>query len=304
MTAAKTVPHEGPAFEVMMQEIDARLGRDGYGIEDRPIHAGREVSLLHGVPIPIGDQDPSRLPPELAPYAPLGTAISRWYEETYGDRLKVDMKPGRTVVRLDGDLYALGIPRILGSIQFVITRDFLPERVSLLGPGLCNIVQLIEHMTARKAARLSDADLEAVEKAFGAALYASYTLEATAHDLLSSARSDVATAVTALMDRHDRAGESKWASLQAAEKTLKAAIALSGGSFPFTHDLSRLADKVASVGVTGDFSALVAAIQCTPGIRYGDEACTPAEALSAHHASLKLVNALREGGAAFQSGLG
>ena len=84
-----------------MHEIDARLGRDGYGIEDRPIRAGREVSLLHGVPIPIGDQNPSRLPPELAPYAPLGAAISRWYEETYGDRLKVDIEQVRRGVGAD-----------------------------------------------------------------------------------------------------------------------------------------------------------------------------------------------------------
>ena len=92
MSDQKTIPDHGPLFEAMMREIDTRLGREGCGIEDRPIRAGREVSLLHGVPVPIGRTDPERLPPDLAPYAALGTAIIDWYDENYGDRLKVDMK--------------------------------------------------------------------------------------------------------------------------------------------------------------------------------------------------------------------
>lgn len=304
MSGYKTVPHNGPLFEAMMREIDARLGSEGYPIEDRPIFAGREVSLLHGVTIPIGKADASRLPPDIAAYAPLGAAISRWYDESYGDRLKVDMKPGRTVVRLDGDLYVIGIPRIFGSVAFAVSRDFLPERTSFAGPAECNIIQLVEHMTPARAARLSDVDLQAAERAFLSGLWASYTLEATPHDLMRSAQADVATAVTSLMDRGGRFGESKWASLQAAEKTMKAAIALRGGKFAFTHDLSKLATSLTSLGVDIDVQALLDAIQCTPGIRYGEEACTEDEGLRAHHASLELVNSLRDAGVGFAPGIG
>lgn len=304
MTDHKTVPHEGPLFDAMMREIDTRLVADGYPIEERMIHAVREVSVMHGVPIPIGNQDVRRLPPDLAPYAALGAAISRWYDETYGDRLKIDMKPGRTVARLDGDLYVIGIPRLLGSVDFLAIRDFLPDRPLSRGPARCNIIQLAEHMTPAKAARLSDADLQAATDAFRVALHAVYTLEATDHDLLRSARSDVATAVTALVDRHDRAGESKWASLQAAEKTLKAAIALHGARFPFTHDLTRLASEFVKLGPALEAQALLDAIQCTPSIRYGEEPCNRDEALVAHQASLKLVNVLRDSGARFRRGVG
>lgn len=304
MSDHKTVPDHGPLFEAMMTEIDSRLGQEGCGIEDRPIRAGREVSLLHGVPVPIGRTDPERLPPELAPYATLGAAIIDWYDENYGDRLKVDMKPGRVVVRLDGDLYVIGIPRLFGSIAFGVSRDFLPERTAFRGGGHCNIIQLVEHMTPAKAARLSDTDLKAAEEAFIVGLWASYTLETTAHALMTSAQADVATAVTALLDRHDRSGQSKWASLQAAEKTLKAAIALKGGDFPFTHDLARLASLLSELGIVIEIKPLLAAIQCTPGIRYGEEACSQAEALAAHHASLALVNTLRDAKVGFQAGIG
>lgn len=88
MSSYKTVAHDGPLFEAMMQEIDAQLTREGHPIEDRPIFAGREVSLLHGVTIPFGNVDARRLPPDVAPYAPLGAAIMRWYDELTGTGLK------------------------------------------------------------------------------------------------------------------------------------------------------------------------------------------------------------------------
>lgn len=106
------------------------------------------------------------------------------------------------------------------------------------------------------------------------------------------------------MHRGGRFGESKWASLQAAEKTLKAAIALQGETFPYSHDLTRLATRLIEAGVPVAVQPLVDAIQCTPGIRYGEEACSEAEALAAHQASLELVNTLREAGASFQAGIG
>ncbi len=297
-------PHAGPAFEAMMAEIDAALTREGFPIADRPMRAGSKVSVRYKIPMPIAVTDANRLPPELRPYVPLSLAIRRWYDDAYGDRLKVDMCPGRTVVRLDGDLYLLKVPRILGSVAFGVTREFLPERASGRPPLQANILQLIEHMTPTKASRLSDAALKAAEQAFQTALRASYSLEATPHDLLQSARGDLATAVTALMSDRGRHGESKWASLQAAEKTLKAAIALQGGQFPFTHELARLVRSLEPLGIDLDAPELLSAIQCTPGIRYGEEPCTQDEALAAHIASLSLVNRLRDAGARFNPGLG
>lgn len=60
-----------------MQESEARLGRDGYRVEDQPIHAGREIGLLHGVPIQIGDPRSRSYPTRTRPCALFGDAISR-----------------------------------------------------------------------------------------------------------------------------------------------------------------------------------------------------------------------------------
>lgn len=287
-----------------MREVDAKLKSGNMDIEDRPIHAVGEVSTrLGGITIPMGGSS-DWLPPEVKRNAPLGDAIHRWYDETYGDRLKVDMCPGRAVVLVDGDLYVLRVPRMFGSVEFVVSRDFIPETGIGRGPTKCNVVQLLENMRPGKADALSDAAMQAIVSAFETALPAAYTLECTDHELMAIARTDVQVAVVNLMDQHHSFGASKWASLQAAEKVLKAAIALKGAQFKKSHHLSGLCKHLEDLGVTFDHAQLIADIQCSPDIRYGNEPCTRDQALAAHRASLELVNRLRDAGAGFELGLG
>ena len=121
---------------------------------------------------------------------------------------------------------------------------------------------------------------------------------------MSIARGDVEAAVNCLMTRGGRYGESKWASLQVAEKVLKAAIELAGTKFKFTHGLSELCHTLSDTGLVFDARLQVSAIQCKPGIRYGEEPCSRDEALLAHHAAMELINILCEAGAKFSRGIG
>ncbi|APO75209.1 hypothetical protein AM571_CH02400 [Rhizobium etli 8C-3] len=296
-------PEQGPAFEAMMAEIDSKLIDEAVDIPARPMLALREISMKYGISIPIAAPR-ARLPPELQENVAIGEAIDQWYKGNYGERLKTNPCPGKTVVLLDGDLYVLQVPRIFGRVNFVLTREWLENPGLGRGPVTCNITQLVDELTAAKAARLSDAALVAIDKAFKIALPAAFTLESTKHGLISIARGDVEMAVSNLMARSGRFGESKWASLQAAEKVLKAAIDLVGIKFKFTHGLAELCQTLLNSGLAFDACAQVAAIQCKPGIRYGDEPCSRDEALRAHQASLELVNILRDAGAKFSIGIG
>lgn len=296
-------PARGPQFEAMMAQIDFKLTNEGVDIPTRPMLAVREVSMTYNLSMPLGG-DTARLPPELRENAALSEAINQWYKENYGDRLKEDPCPGRMVILLDGDLYVLRVPRIFGSVNFILTRQWLPNPGIGRGPATCNITQLVDGMTAAKAGRLSDLALETIGAAFEIAVPAAFTLESTGHDLMFIARGDVEAAVNCLMARGGRFGESKWASLQAAEKVLKAAIDRAGAKYSFTHGLSGLCKTLADTGLDFDADNQVAAIQCKPGIRYGEEPCTRDEALAAHRASLELVNILREAGAKFELGIG
>ena len=286
-----------------MQAVDAKLKAEGVDITSRPILAGREVGLQFGVPVPVAFADASRLPPDIRRYAPLSRAIQKWYSDAYGDRLKVNWSPGRTVVLLDDDLYVMGVPRLLGSARFVTQRAFIPHTAVTRGPAIFNTLQAVEGLTPAKASTLSDEALGAAAKAFSSALWASYALEATPHELIQIARGDIAAATNALIARGERFGQSKWASLQAGEKVLKAAIALAGGAFSQTHDLGKLGRELNAAGINLDATGLLRAMQCSPKIRYGEEPCSRNEALAAHHASLALVNALRDAGAKFAPGI-
>jgi hypothetical protein len=298
------VPTEGPAFEAMMREIDAKLKAEGVEIPSRPISAVGEVSMRYGdIPIPLGD-GAIKLPPELERHRPLAAAIRNWYDDTYGDRIKIDMSAGRIVLLLEGDLYTLQIPRFFGSVNFMAVREWRPKVPIGRGPATCNVVQLVDDMTPGMAKTLSDEALLAIWSAFEIGLPACYTIESTQSELMAIARSDVKVAVSNLMDRNDHFGASKWASLQSAEKVLKAAILLRGARFKFVHELKPLCDQLAGLGVIFNHAQFIADIQCTPKIRYGEEPCTREQALAAHHASLVLVNRLRDAGAGFELGLG
>lgn len=296
-------PPEGPQFEALMSEIDRKLTMDGIDIPSRSLHAAREVSMRFDLYMPLGG-DPARMPLELRKNAALSEAIHRWYQDNYGDRLNEDPCPGHSVLLLDGDLYNLRVPRIFGSVEFVVTREWLPEPGISRAPVIANIVQLVADMTASRAASLSDDALQRVAEGFERALPASYILESTNHGLMYSARGDVDVAVRSLMGRGERYGASKWASLQATEKVLKAAIELEGAQYAFTHDLAKLRAVLADAGIEIDADEQIAAIQCSPGIRYGEEACSADEALAAHHASLELVKILQTAGAKFEPGIG
>lgn len=296
-------PEQGPQFEAMMAQIDFKLTNEAVDIPSRTMLAVREVSMKYDLSMPLGG-DPARLPPDLRENAVLSEAINQWYKDNYGDRLKENPCPGQMVMLLDGDLYVLRVPRIFGSVNFVLTRQWLTNLNISRGPATCNITQLVDNMTPAKAARLSDSALNMIGTTFETAVPAAYTLESTDHNLMFIARGDVEVAINSLMARGDRSGESKWASLQAAEKVLKAAIDLSGTKFKFTHGLAELCQTLSDAGLTFDASAQVAAIQCKAGIRYGEEPCTRDEALAAHHGSLELVNILREAGAKFSLGIG
>lgn len=295
-------PHKGPKFEALVSEIDRKLVSEGVDIPSRPLRALREVSTRFNLKMPLS-ADSDNLPADLRENAPLSDAIHQWYEINYGDRLNTDPCPGRIGIALDGDLYCLRIPRIFGSVNFVVTRDWLPDTGIARQEPTVNIVQLVEGMTPARAARLSDEALRMTALAFEVGAPAAYTLESSSHDLLRIARGDVDVAIRHLMAREERYGESKWASLQVAEKVMKAAISLNGAHYEHTHGLASLSQSLADIGLQVDLQKQIDLIQCGAGIRYGELQCSRNEALNAHHASLDLINVLREAGAKFQLGI-
>ena len=298
-------PTSDQGFAELMQVIDRELSDTGYDIPRRPLAAVAKVSDRFGMPLPLA-KPPQHAERALHDNWPVSQRIRQWYDQRYGDRIKVDWTLGRVIVQIDRDLWSLRVPRIFGSAHFIVSRTPIgrTDPTSHQGPARCNVVELIDNMTASRMQSLTDLELRTIfENAF-LGIEAFSVLEASSgNDLVESARGDFSVAATLLMSTPARYGESKWASLQAGEKIVKATIALSGSKFSHTHNLAKLARELNESGIHGDLTPFVVSIQCSAGIRYGEEPCSQDEAVAAHHASLGLVKALLDAESGLQSNL-
>ena len=106
--------------------------------------------------------------------------------------------------------------------------------------------------------------------------------------LVPEARGNLTNAVELLFSTPPQYGLSKWESLQAAEKVLKAFISAKGAKFKFTHILEDLALRAELLGLPLIPRAELRDIQCSPQVRYGDIPVTSREAVKAHQAALSV----------------
>lgn len=293
------VPEDGPEFEAMMREIDCAMAEKDIPITARPLSAGREIWLRYKIAFPITDPGPND--PELSRYWPLSQKVDAWFKDTYGDLLNVNMSPGATVIRVDGDLYQITVPRFWGTGEFIASKRFFETENNMNRGFLANLLQSLDGLSERKAQMISENAVRSIVEWYALAVRAMYILEATAerHELVAEARSDLKTAVAKLMERGDHYGSSKWASLQVAEKCLKAAIDLQGGQFDWTHKLKGLSNDLAALGGQLRSPHLLDDIQCTTKVRYRQEPCSRQQALIAHHAVIHFVLDLATSGARF-----
>ena len=299
------IPANAHAFHEFMCEIDRELKESGYDIPERPITALGVVSDRFGISMPLAKPHPGAKT-QLVQNWPIAERILQWYSGQYGERLKVDHSPGRMVLKIDGDVWGLQFPRILGAAKFVVSKKKIggADRVSRHGPVRCNVVEYIEGMTAARMRTLRDSQLESIFEQFKLGIRAFDILEASSENqLICSAHGDIRVAANYLISRPAQYGASKWASLQATEKAMKTTISLQSAPFSHTHDLKTLARELRQSGIDGEWTPFIEAIQCSPGIRYGEESCDQDEAIAAHHASLGLITALFDAGTGLQSSL-
>lgn len=104
---------------------------------------------------------------------------------------------------------------------------------------------------------------------------------------------NIETAILQMISKSPHYGESQWASLQTAEKTLKAFIKLRNGDAPKIHKLSTLLSRAEQLGLPGGFWPVLKMIQCDASVRYEDDVTLDQAAL-AHHASIDLCAFIAE----------
>lgn len=261
MITFKDIEDGTPAFHEYMEQIDRRLREARIPIPARPIRAFQEMAK-DGIHMVIAG--PIKLPHT--------ERIHAWFERRYGDKLKMDFSIGKAVILVRGDPYVMKLPLMNGRWN-----------------GIVDVTKTFEGMTKDLFAELVELDRADMVTAFV------WFLERFTKivDLPPAVTANIDTAILQMMNRNPHYGESKWASLQAAEKTLKAFITQKGKTPPRTHDLKDLLERAEALGLPKGFWPVLALIQCSAGVRYGNGVMLD-QAVVAHHASIDLCAFIAE----------
>ncbi len=107
-------------------------------------------------------------------------------------------------------------------------------------------------------------------------------------DYVREAIGDFEAAVFHLMEHRPQPGLSKWASLQAVEKLLKAFITKKGEQVKRDHSLQGHFEQAEQLGLPKPPQQYILDVQCSAGVRYGEVAVSVGEAVKAHLLSLEI----------------
>jgi len=269
-------------FNQVLNTIDEEMRTANVPIPARQIKGWLKFSSRFGLGLKMSD--------------PLSQKVMDWFGRRYGDKIKVDFAEGEIAVSIRGDLYKMYFPFYAGTIQIICDPRFWMSE-----PGMqiakdendplpaINVLNCIEELTENYALTLS---LDEQRELFTLFQFGCSAFQNINHikgvAFVKEAKGDIKASVAHLFDDRPQYGLSKWSSLQATEKFIKAYVAQKGVTPPFSHDLQRLATLAESHGLPVLSPAELSKIQCPADVRYGRVPVTPQEALAAQHAAIKI----------------
>lgn len=287
------IPVNEREFEALMEEIDALLRKEQVPFALRSLRGLSEISRACGMELPLWAED--REPVEgCYSGVELVIRVTRWFDDRYGTRAAWDPRPGRTVVIIRDDPWEINLPRIWGSFRlFASATENSDQYDSVVRPGdvipRTNVLNCVTDLAPGLKRKLSERELSHLLEVFRVALDDIYLIESIAnYPLVPQALTDYDTAVHQILSRPRNYGLSKWSSLQAAEKMLKAFIRSCSQKPKWIHDLGKLAAEASELGMGSIPTQLIDAVQTPAGVRYGEIKVSLNEAVEAHYAAMDI----------------
>lgn len=288
------LPTNEKEFIVMMEIVDSFLREEEIPIHARPIRGWFEISKTLKLGLSMFPRENRSAADGVYTGDDLSIRIFSWFDERYGNKLAVRMGPGRGAIMVRGDLWEVHFPKVYGTVEFFISPS---ERSSNQGEDLklrripqCNILDVITDFPIGLARSLSSNELRTIADSFIAAYQSMDSIFKIQNlPMVREILSDIDSAVNHLLSSPPHYGLSKWSSLQTVEKSFKTFLAVKGINFPKHHKLHELSRLSKEHGLFAVKKSLIDKIQCSAGVRYGDEDASKEEAYQAHLLSVVLV---------------
>jgi hypothetical protein len=287
------LPTNDDDFDRMMRAIDTRLREKGLHPRQRPSHALKEISQSLNLELPMSA--PLRDPiPGVFIGVEMTIRVHRWYRDNYESKLAMQPALGRAVLLIRDEPWVVSFPRIFGKVQFTLNPS-LPRQSGELqhikqGPLTRNILDFIVDLPDEVRKSLLPSEQEEIGCRYREGMDHMLTFsQVISVGMCRIVAGDLESSVNYLMAKNPDYAQSKWASLQAAEKMLKMFIDTHGGTYEHDHNLQKLAGVAARFGLKQLDPKLVPLIQCSPKIRYGKEKTNLRDAHAAHWSAVSLI---------------
>lgn len=271
-------------FNNFMNEIDQTLRNNNVKIHARTIVGMAEVAeklntTIYGVP-------KTKAKPNDFSNISLSAHVRKWFDDRYGDRLKINFGFGKTIVMLNEDFYKVSIPLVYGKLKLIFDSSLKNYG---FGNEYYNVANLIEGITPDLAKSLDKKNkLHILEQIKKGILLGILINNNNKQDLIEEATGDLVQAVELLFHSKPLSGLSKWESLQFSEKLLKTCLKNKIGKFQKTHNLKKLINKLNKLEIKNIDLINIDSIQCVADVRYNSELVSVKEAVKAHWASVDL----------------
>src|SRR5713101_2232963 len=223
---------------------------------------------------------------------PISQKVMGWFAARYGERLNLDWDFGHSVLLVRGDLFRFRCPVFYGRVLMVCHPELMEQDFSRLAVNqlvVMNVLKQIEGVTPTYARSLTpDERNHLLETFVKAQVRLARVGDAGTQTYVPEARADVRASVEGMMRHEQQFGPSKWASLQAVEKFLKAYISQQGTVPKRNHRVTEHAGAAESLGLRPLERASLNIVQCPPSVRYEASSVTRAEAVKAHQVAISI----------------